>query len=84
MLNLFTQQLCLFEAEASSTYRGLQLCALVSWWLVASSKLKLLTVVVTDFYSDALLTVAYVDELCLRLTFCTRVAHYYSCAKNSI
>ncbi len=48
------------------------------------NELKLLTVVVTDFYSSALLMVACVDELCLRLTFCTKVAHYYNCVRNSI
>ncbi|MFP3038567.1 MAG: phosphoribosyl-AMP cyclohydrolase [Candidatus Hodgkinia cicadicola] len=45
---------------------------------------KLWTVVVTDFFSDRLLMVASIDELCLRLSFHTKIAHYYSCSRKTI
>ncbi|XXM90076.1 phosphoribosyl-AMP cyclohydrolase [Candidatus Hodgkinia cicadicola] len=32
----------------------------------------------SDFFSGELLTLAYINALCLRLSFVTGIAHYYS------
>ncbi|MGP1918312.1 MAG: phosphoribosyl-AMP cyclohydrolase, partial [Candidatus Hodgkinia cicadicola] len=42
------------------------------------NNINLIPVVVTDFYSKEVLMLNYVDELCLKLSFATGIAHYWS------
>ncbi|MFP3037521.1 MAG: phosphoribosyl-AMP cyclohydrolase [Candidatus Hodgkinia cicadicola] len=46
--------------------------------------MDLIPVAVTDYYSGALLKLAYVDDLCLNLSLRTGVAHYLDRSKNQI
>ncbi|XXM93253.1 MAG: phosphoribosyl-AMP cyclohydrolase [Candidatus Hodgkinia cicadicola] len=38
----------------------------------------LASVIVTDCFTGEVLMLAFVNKLCLRLSFVTRIAHYYS------
>ncbi|MFP3037884.1 MAG: phosphoribosyl-AMP cyclohydrolase [Candidatus Hodgkinia cicadicola] len=46
--------------------------------------MNLIPVIIIDFYSGDILMFAYSNELCLRLTLITKLAHYYSRTNQSI